>query len=325
MHRLKPLTIGNLEIKLPLALGPMAGVTDLPFRTLSREQGCGLFYTEMVSAKALYYGNSGSEELMRTGENEHPIGVQLFGSDPDIIAGEALKIEDRFDFIDFNLGCPVPKIVKNGEGSFLLTKPELVEEIFTKLCKTVHKPVTAKIRKGFTEDGGESVEIAQILEHCGVSMSAVHGRTREQYYSGRADWEAIRRVKEAVKIPVLGNGDVFSAVDAERMLAETGVDGVMVARGAEGNPWIFREIREYLSTGVIPERPSYDEVTAMILRHAEMLIEEKGSHIGVLEMRKHASWYLAGAKNATKMRRALNEVTDLQGLRAVLEAGKAEA
>lgn len=230
-----------------------------------------------------------------------------------------MKIEDRFDFIDFNMGCPVPKVVKNGEGSYLMTEPKLVEEIFTKLTKTVHKPVTAKIRKGFQNGELQAVEIAKILEASGVSMIAVHGRTREQYYAGKADWDAIRQVKEAVKIPVIGNGDIFTVGDAKRMLSETGVDGVMVARGAEGNPWIFREIREYFTDGEVHSKPTEAEVKEMILRHAEMLIEEKGEHIGMLEMRKHASWYLQGAKEATKLRRALNDISTFEELSRLLE------
>ena len=311
--------LNGLTIPYPLALGPMAGVTDLPFRLLCREQGAGLFYTEMVSAKALYYHNKNTDLLMRTSPGEHPVGIQLFGSDPEIIADEALKIEDRFDFIDLNFGCPVPKIVKNGEGSFLLSQQKTAREIFRKLKKTVHKPVSVKIRLSFTGDPEEGLKTAEIAAEEGIDLLVVHGRTRDQYYSGRADWKAIRRIREAVDIPVIGNGDVFSAQDALRMLDETGADGVMVARGAQGNPWLFREIRAAIDGKPVPARPSYDEITDMILRHARMLIEEKGEKTGVLEMRKHAAWYLSGQPNASKMRGRINEIEDLKMLEELLK------
>jgi len=315
---MKPIKLKNLTIDTPIALGPMAGVTDLPFRLLCKEQGCGLFITEMVSAKALYYHNQNTGELLETYPEEHPIGVQLFGSDPDIIAEEALKLEDRFDFIDLNFGCPVPKIVKNGEGSFLLTQPELAGKIFKKLVQTVHIPVTVKMRKGFTPDYQEGIRIAKIAEDSGISMISVHGRSRDQFYSGKADYEAIRQIKAAVSIPVIGNGDILTGKDAERMLNETGVDGIMIGRGAEGNPWIFREIKAYLEGKEVPGRPSYEEITDMILRHARLLIAYKGEHIGALEMRKHAAWYLQGQKKATQMRRLLNEVDSYEELEKLL-------
>ena len=315
---MKPLCLPGLTIDVPLALGPMAGVTDLPFRLLAREQGCGMFYTEMISAKALYYQNRNTEKLLETGEGEHPVGVQLFGSDPDIIAEEALKIEDRFDFIDFNMGCPVPKVVKNGEGSFLLTEPALVEKIFTKLVKTVHKPVTVKLRKGFRANEEQAPEIARILEASGVSLLAVHGRTRDQYYAGSADWTSIRRVKEAVSVPVLGNGDIRSGEDAKRMMEETGCDGVMIARAAEGNPWIFREIRTYLETGEIPERPSLSEIRDTVLRHAGLLTKLKGEHIGIMEMRKHAAWYLQGFPGAGKLRKNISQAAQMEELEEIM-------
>lgn len=316
--RFDPIVLNGLTIPFPVALGPMAGVTDRAFRKIAAREGCGLFYTEMVSAKALYYKNENTKVLLIHGTEDRPLGVQLFGNDPDIIADEAVKLEEEFDFIDFNMGCPVPKVVKNGEGSALLKDPALVEKIFTKLTAAVKKPVTVKIRTGFALGGTEGIEIARVLEASGVSLIAVHGRTREQYYSGKADYGMIRKVKEAVKIPVIGNGDVFSVSDAVRLLSETGTDGVMVARGAEGNPWIFRELKTYFETGRIPERPTYGEIVAMILCHAELLAADKGEKTAVMEMRRHASAYLKGTPNAASLRVKLNEVKDLNGLRELL-------
>ena len=316
---LGPIRIKNLEIAFPVALGPMAGVTDGSFREIAADLGCGLFYTEMVSAKALHYKNANTHLLLTHGEKDRPIGVQLFGRDPDILTEEALKLEEAFDFIDFNMGCPVPKVVKNGEGSALLKEPALVEKIFTTMTKALRKPVTVKLRKGFSEDGTEAYEIARILEASGVSMIAVHGRTRAQYYSGKADWNAIRLVKESVKIPVIGNGDVFRAEDAVRMVEETGCDGVMVARGSEGNPWIFREIRAVSENGTVPERPSIGEIRRMIRCHGELLRAEKGEHLAVLEMRRHAASYLKGTKNAAEKRVRLNAAPTLQAMYEIVE------
>ena len=274
--------IGNVEIENSLALGPMAGVTDLPFRLLCKEQGCGILYSEMVSAKAILYKNKNTDVLLNIDKREHPVGIQLFGSDPDIMAEIGSRVaEGDCDFIDINMGCPVPKIVNNHEGSYLLTQPKLVEEILTKMVKAINKPVTVKIRKGFKDGDSQAVEIAKIAEDCGVAAVAVHGRTREQYYSGRADWDIIKAVKEAVKIPVIGNGDIFSPQDAKAMREYTGCDGLMVGRAARGNPWIFKEINEYLKTGIVPEKPSAEEVKNMILKHASMLIEYKGEYTAV--------------------------------------------
>ncbi len=309
------LTIGNVELKNNVILAPMAGVTDLPFRVLCKEQGAGLLCMEMVSAKAIYYGSKNTEELMKISPAEMPVSLQLFGSDADIMADMAKKIEEKpFAVLDINMGCPVPKVVNNGEGSALMKNPKLAEEIITKMVKAVKKPVTVKIRKGFDEAHLNAVEMAKIAEASGAAAVAVHGRTREQYYAGKADWDCIRAVKEAVKIPVIGNGDVTDALSAERLLKETGCDGVMVGRAAQGNPFIFREITEYLETGVIPPKPTPAEVRATIERHARMQMEEKGEYTGVREMRKHLSWYTVGYPNSAKYRQMINSMETMEEL-----------
>ncbi len=309
------LTIGNVELKNNVILAPMAGVTDLPFRVLCKEQGAGLLCMEMVSAKAIYYGSKNTEELMKISPAEMPVSLQLFGSDADIMADMAKKIEEKpFAVLDINMGCPVPKVVNNGEGSALMKNPKLAEEIIKKMVKAVKKPVTVKIRKGFDEAHLNAVEMAKIAEASGAAAVAVHGRTREQYYAGKADWDCIRAVKEAVKIPVIGNGDVTDALSAERLLKETGCDGVMVGRAAQGNPFIFREITEYLETGIIPPKPTPAEVRATIERHARMQMEEKGEYTGVREMRKHLSWYTVGYPNSAKYRQMINSMETMEEL-----------
>lgn len=313
------LKIGNVTLPNPLILAPMAGITDLPFRMLCREQRVGLVCMEMISAKAISFHNKNTEKLMQIAEGENPVSLQLFGSDPDIISETAREIEDRpFDILDINMGCPVPKIVGNGEGSALMKNPKLVEEIVSKTVKATRKPVTVKIRKGFDEEHVNAVEIARIAEASGASAVAVHGRTREQYYSGKADWEIIRKVKEAVKIPVIGNGDVDSPQKAKALLEETGCDGVMVGRAARGNPWIFHRIVTYLETGKLEERPSAEELREMMLRHARMQIACKGDYTGIREMRKHISWYTAGYPNSAKLRARINSVETLQELEEMI-------
>ena len=312
--------IGNLEIQNPLALGPMAGVTDLPFRLLCKEQGCGILYSEMVSAKAILYNNKKTKDLLAIDEDEHPIGIQLFGSDPDIMAEIAGRVSyGACDFIDINMGCPVPKIVNNHEGSYLLTQPKLVEEILTKMVKESIKPITIKIRKGFKDGELQATEIAKIAEACGVSAIAVHGRTREQYYSGKADWDAIKQVKEAVNIPVIGNGDIFTPEDAKAMKEYTGCDGLMVARGARrGNPWIFKQINEYLNTGKLIDKPTSGEVKEMILKHANLIVEYKGEYTGVHEMRKHIAWYTGGLPHSAELRRLCNTMETYEELKDLI-------
>ena len=314
------LTIGNVTLDNNVVLAPMAGVTDLPFRILCREQGAGLICMEMVSAKAIYYNNRNTEQLMEIHPDEMPVSLQLFGSDADIIADMAKRIEEKpFAILDFNMGCPVPKVVNNGEGSALMQNPKLVEEILSKLVKAINKPVTVKFRKGFDDEHVNAVEIAKIAEACGVAAVAVHGRTRQQYYSGKADWDIIRQVKEAVSIPVIGNGDVDSPQKAKAMLEETGCDGIMIGRACQGNPWIFREIATYLETGQIPARPLPEEVRDVVIRHAKLQLEYKGEYTGVREMRKHLSWYTAGYPGSARFRQMINSMERMDDLLASVD------
>ena len=312
--------IGSVELPNPVILAPMAGVSDLPFRLLCSEQGAGLVCMEMVSAKAIAYRNRNTEKLMETDPREHPVSLQLFGSEPDLMAEIAAQIEDRpFDILDINMGCPVPKIVGNGEGSALMKNPKLIEEIITKVSRAIQKPLTVKFRKGFDDDHVNAVEIAKIAEASGAAAVAVHGRTREQFYSGTADWEIIRQVKEAVSIPVIGNGDVDSPEKAKALLDATGCDGVMIGRAARGNPWIFRRVVEYLENGKILDKPSKEEVKAMMLRHARMQVECKGDYTGIREMRKHISWYTTGLPGSAKLRGRINSVESLAEMEELLQ------
>ena len=311
--------IGNLELENNVFLAPMAGVTDLPFRILCKEMGCGLVYSEMVSAKGILYDNKNTTELLEIDPKERPVAVQLFGSDPEILGAMAKKIEQYpIDIIDVNMGCPAPKIVKNGEGSCLMKTPELVGKIVKSLVESQSKPVTIKFRKGFDDDHINAVEIAKIAEANGASAVAVHGRTREQYYSGKADWDIIKQVKEAVHIPVIGNGDVFTPQDAKNLLEHTGCDAIMVGRGAQGNPWIFKRILHYLNTGELLPEPTAEERVEKALRHAQMLIDYKGEYIGVREMRKHMAWYMKGMPGAAELRGKLNYAENRAELESLL-------
>ena len=316
---IKPLTIGSVTLPNNLILAPMAGVTDLPFRLLCKEQGAGLLCMEMVSAKAIMYKNKNTEELMAIDERELPVSLQLFGSEPDIISSIAHQIEDRpFDILDINMGCPVPKIVNNGEGSALMKNPKLAGEIIEKTARAIKKPLTVKIRKGFDDEHVNAVEMAQIAEASGAAAVAVHGRTREQFYSGKADWDIIRQVKEAVSIPVIGNGDLLSAQDVIAMYEQTGCDGFMIGRGAQGNPWIFSQVLSYFETGKVAEKPTFEEVADMMLRHARMMLEFKGECTGIREIRKHGAWYTAGYPNSAKLRVLINEVETYEQLEELL-------
>lgn len=318
MAIIRTLQIGNVTLENNLILAPMAGVSDLPFRLLCREQGAGLVCMEMVSAKAILYKNRNTEELLAIDPGEHPVSLQLFGSDPDIISEIAKQIEERpFDILDLNMGCPVPKVVNNGDGSALMKNPRLAGEIIEKTARAIKKPLTVKIRKGFDDAHVNAVELAHIAQESGAAAVAVHGRTREQYYAGHADWDIIRQVKEAVSIPVIGNGDIRTPEDVAAMAGQTGCDGYMIARGAEGNPWIFRQILHYFETGEHLARPDFSEVTEMLLRHAKMQIDCKGDYTGIREIRKHAAWYTTGYRNSSKLRGRINEVENYEQLEAL--------
>lgn len=314
------LEIGHVHIAGKLVLGPMAGVTDLPFRLLCKEQGANLVYTEMVSAKGILYRNRNTESLLAVDERERPVSLQLFGEDPGILAEAAGRIKDRnFDILDLNMGCPVPKVVNNGEGSALMRDPDKIGRIVRAVSEAIDKPVTVKIRRGFAAGEEQAVEAAAAAWQNGAAAVAVHGRTREQYYSGRADWEVIRRVKEAVGIPVIGNGDVFTPEDADRMLQETGCDAVMLARGVKGNPWLFAQTAAYLEGRPAPSRPDVQEVIAMIRRHAAMQAECKGEDTGIREMRKHIAWYTAGYPHSARLRLEANRLNTLEELNALMD------
>jgi putative TIM-barrel protein, nifR3 family len=317
---LKKLKIGNVIIDGNLILAPMAGVTDLPFRLLCKEEGASLLYTEMISAKGIYYGNKNTELLWTIDERERPVTLQLFGSEPELLADIAMRIEDRnFDIIDINMGCPVPKIVNNKEGSALMNDMALSGRIIDAVSRAVKKPVTVKFRKGFYKDSDTAEEFARMAEYYGAKAVAVHPRTREQYYSGKADWDVLRRVKKAVSIPVIGNGDLFDVTDIKRMYEQTGVDAFMIGRGARGNPWIFKRAKAYIETGEILPSPSVSDICEMILKHAKMNIEYKGEYTGIREMRKHAAWYTQGLKNSAKFRDRLSHIESYDELCDILE------
>lgn len=312
---IEKLRIGSVELPNNLILAPMAGVTDLPFRILCKEQGAGLICMEMVSAKAIYYNNKNTMQLLEVAQEERPVSLQLFGSDPVCISEMAKRIEERpFDILDINMGCPVPKVVNNGDGSALMKNPKLAGEIIEQTVKAISKPVTVKIRKGFDKDHINGVEMAKIAESAGAAAIAVHGRTREQFYSGKADWDIIAQIKDAVSIPVIGNGDLVTVEDVVAMKEQTDCDAFMIGRGAQGNPWIFHQILHYFETGEKIGKPDMKEMIPVMLRHARMQIEWKGEMIGIREMRKHAAWYTAGYPHAAKLRGKINEVTSYREL-----------
>ena len=315
------MTIGNITLDNNIILAPMAGVSDLPFRLLCHEQGAGLVCMEMISAKAILYHNRNTESLLEIHPQEGPVSLQLFGSDPAIMADIAARIEDRpFQILDINMGCPVPKIVGNGEGSALMKNPLLAGQIIEAVVKAVGKPVTVKIREGFDEEHVNAVEMAHVAQESGAAAVAVHGRTREQFYSGKADWDIIRQVKQAVSIPVIGNGDVVDGESALALLQQTGCDGIMIGRACQGNPWIFREVKNFLESGQICPRPTNREIVDTILRHARLQLQYKGEYIGIREMRKHVSWYSAGVPNSARFRAEINAMESMEELMDAVSA-----
>lgn len=315
---MKPLKIGNVTLDNPLILAPMAGVTDQPFRQICHRMGAGLVCMEMVSAKAICYHNRNTKELLEIAKDEHPVSLQLFGSDPVAMSEAAKIIEDvPFDILDINMGCPVPKVFGNGDGSALMKNPTLVGKIVSALVKATDRPVTVKIRAGVDSEHINAPEIAHIAEESGASAIAVHGRTREQYYSGHADWDIIRQVKEQVTVPVIGNGDLKSASDIMQMYSETGCDGFMIGRAARGNPWIFHEILSELEAGKPVTPPSPSEVMSLLMEHTRLEVELKGEERAIREMRKHAGWYTAGMRNGIRFRRVVNEIHTLSQFESV--------
>lgn len=300
-------------------LGPMAGVSDMPYRALCKEQGASFTYTEMISAKALQYNNKNTVPLMQVSEIEGEAALQLFGSDPEVMAREAARLEEGpYAFFDINMGCPVPKIVGNGEGSALMLDPKLAGEIISAMKKRLHKPVTVKFRKGFDARHVNAVEFARMAQDCGADAITVHGRTREEYYSGKADWDIIGEVKAAVDIPVIGSGDIYRGVDAARLMERSGCDGVMVARGARGNPWIFAQIDEYFRTGRELPRPDMAELCSMILRHCRMLMDFSGEDLAIRQMRKHVGWYSTGYPASAALRREINGAATYEEFRGII-------
>lgn len=312
--------IGNVQLDNEVFLSPMAGVTDLPFRLICKEKGCGMLYTEMINAKALCYDDENTKKMLKIEEEEHPIAVQIFGSDPEYM-GKAAAIMNEYpnEILDINMGCPAPKVIKNGDGSALMRNPKLTAEVLTAVVKNSNKPVTLKIRKGWDDDSVNAVEIAKIAEECGISALAIHGRTREQFYSGKADWDIIAEIKQTINIPVIGNGDVFEVEDAAKILEKTKCDAIMIGRGAQGNPWIFKRINHYMKTGEVLPEPTVEEKITTAIKHMELAVSEHGDYIAVREMRKHIGWYLKGLKNSAKYRDQINKITDYKVVIAMLD------
>lgn len=312
--------IGNVQLDNEVFLSPMAGVTDLPFRTICKEKGCGMLYTEMINAKALCYDDENTKKMLNLEDDGHPVAVQIFGSDPEYM-GKAASIMNQYtnDILDINMGCPAPKVIKNGDGSALMRNPKLAAEVLTAVVKNSKKPVTLKIRKGWDDNSVNAVEIAKIAEECGISALAIHGRTREQFYSGKADWDIIAEIKQSINIPVIGNGDVFDVQDAVNMLEKTKCDAIMIGRGSQGNPWIFNRINHYMKTGEVLPEPTLEEKISTAIKHMNLAVAEHGEYVAVREMRKHIGWYLKGLKNSAKYRDQINKITDYKEVISMLE------
>lgn len=315
---IKPIKIGNVEISNNIFLAPMAGVTDMPFRRLCKEFGAGMIYTEMASSKAVHYGSEKTKGIYEVFEDERPIGIQIFGSDPDVMAETASELSEYADIIDINMGCPANKIVKNGEGSALMKNLKLAEEIIAKVVKASRVPVTVKMRKGWDDTHVNAVELAQIAESSGAKLITVHGRTREDMYSGEADLDIIKKVKESVRIPVIGNGDITSGEKAKRMFEVTGCDGIMIGRGAQGNPWIFKSILEYLEKGIVLPEPDINDKINMALKHLKLSKEYKGEYVAVREMRKHIAWYLKGVPGNSQLKETINREDNIEEVEKLL-------
>ena len=312
--------IGNVQLDNEVFLSPMAGVTDLPFRTICKEKGCGMLYTEMINAKALCYDDENTKKMLNLEDDGHPVAVQIFGSDPEYM-GKAAAIMNQYtnDILDINMGCPAPKVIKNGDGSALMRNPKLAAEVLTAVVKNSEKPVTLKIRKGWDDNSVNALEIAKIAEECGISALAIHGRTREQFYSGKADWDIIAEIKQSINIPVIGNGDVFDVQDAVNMLEKTKCDAIMIGRGSQGNPWIFNRINHYMKTGEVLPEPTLEEKISTAIKHMNLAVAEHGEYVAVREMRKHIGWYLKGLKNSAKYRDQINKITDYKEVISMLE------
>ena len=312
--------IGNVQLDNEVFLSPMAGVTDLPFRTICKEKGCGMLYTEMINAKALCYDDENTKKMLNLEDDGHPVAVQIFGSDPEYM-GKAASIMNQYtnDILDINMGCPAPKVIKNGDGSALMRNPKLAAEVLTAVVKNSKKPVTLKLRKGWDDNSVNALEIAKIAEECGISALAIHGRTRGQFYSGKADWDIIAEIKQSINIPVIGNGDVFDVQDAVNMLEKTKCDAIMIGRGSQGNPWIFNRINHYMKTGEVLPEPTLEEKISTAIKHMNLAVAEHGEYVAVREMRKHIGWYLKGLKNSAKYRDQINKITDYKEVISMLE------
>lgn len=315
---LRKLEIGNIKLENNIFLAPMAGITDLPFRKICKKFNPGLMYTEMASSKALHYNDQKTEKLLEIEEIERPIAIQIFGNDPQIMAEAANKVSEKADIIDINMGCPAPKVTKNGEGSSLLLNPDLVYDIVKEVVNAAEKPVTVKIRKGWDDEHINALQIATLIEKAGAKAITIHGRTRQEFYTGEADWDIIKQIKQELSIPVIGNGDITSEEKAYEIFEKTNCDGIMIGRGSLGNPWIFEKIKEYLKNGTKKEDITKADKLKIILEHIDLAIKYKGENVAVKEMRKHLSWYVKGMNESSKIRDMLNKETSSEAVKQIL-------